>query len=246
MVRAGLLVEFIGDGRRLKRDGGLFQVEEKAFEDFTTRSVTASSPERPTMAVVANLLIRSGHLVVHGGDLVPTRPLIIADFDHASDAFVGTGRRLLALALGATRVPGATTRITGAREPDVVVDDDVLDALLVASGPGGLHLPDTPRSPTFQHVERVQEIIEELRLFQQILGVSGSFPRGWDLPFEIARLGALATRLDKLHGWGLTAGDHHHLRAPIAVRSAVREVRESRGRSLRCVVLDRYDDPPWW
>jgi hypothetical protein len=92
----------------------------------------------------------------------------------------------------------------------------------------------------------VQEIIEELRLFQQILGVSGSFPRGWDLPFEIARLGALATRLDKLHGWGLTAGDHHHLRAPIAVRSAVREVRESRGRSLRCVVLDRYDDPPWW
>lgn len=135
------VLDFIGDECRLTKQGALFAVDRKQLEKLCT------APSRgfawftygtsPRVQLAWTVLTRHGWLARGDGWVRPTgKPLPAAEGAACTEEDLDGARRLLVAALEGIGTPNRYYPSTD------VTDDAVLDALLVASGPEGLVLPD--------------------------------------------------------------------------------------------------------
>src|SRR5699024_9821557 len=135
---------------RLTKRGELFAVDRRKLEPQHPDSSSARAwwldgfTSRTQLAW--SVLTRHGWLVREAGWVRPTgRPLAVTRSEGTAEPDVDGGRMLPAAALDEAAAGGWYSVLPGG------FGDDVLDALLVASGSGGLALPDHPVDGRFVH-----------------------------------------------------------------------------------------------
>lgn len=144
------LLEFVGDGCRTTKLGALYAVDRRRIEE-SCRDHSDGWSWHPygtdsRVQQAWDVLTQQGWLDREDGWVRPTgKPLFSVGGDALTEEGVDSARRLLAAVLedacSEYRYFPATERS----------EDDIWDALLVASGPDGLVLPDHPRDGTLLH-----------------------------------------------------------------------------------------------
>ncbi|MFC7375435.1 hypothetical protein ACFQRD_09200 [Brachybacterium sp. GCM10030268] len=233
------LVDFIGEGRRLTKRGDLFAVDRRQVE----RSIFGDAPidtwwrhrGDSLTQFVWSVLIRHGVLLradgsvrvseghrassmagtVPGLDVDEAESMIEIGLEHAD---VGTG-----LWFGGT---------------GGVLSEDSLDALLVASGPDGLVLPDHPGDAELIHCSETVHFLVGLLRHPHIRDVPIDRRTGHVVAAELWRLVRVSLSMDNLVSRGLVLGGGcddeaerdlgRTYRAPVEVRGAVARMRERR------------------
>lgn len=155
-VLAGLL-EFIGDGRRVTKQGRLYAVDRR---EFVAQIGPARRWEYGTDAYHADsawtLLLTNGWLALAEGQVRPAdHPPFPGGFDADAEHYLDACRLVFASVLETDDVGHWTWGMRFG-------DDDVLEALLIASSPAGLILPDHPADGTIVHCDEMVRLLVEL------------------------------------------------------------------------------------
>lgn len=258
----GHVVAFVGEGRRLTKQGELFAVDRRQLEsrllevdDHRTGEWYGNSQ---ILHVAWNVLLSSGLLVKREGHVEPA-------MGHAGDEESAEGaenalrraRSLLAAALESSATSAEFAYW------DDGLDEDGLDALLVASGPEGLLLPRIPPDGELIHCGEVVQFMLQLLRHPYIREVPIDRRTGHPLARGLGALERLSRTMGRLrdsglllldqerpdregtlegadHGWaeyGQYPEDSYltpmvHYRAPVAMRGAIAMVRDRRSVAL--------------
>lgn len=236
-----LLHDFIGDGRRVTQQKTLYVAERKELADLEQAAPDERSWGLHTTSQAMNLawsvMTEHGWLEFEDRSVRRTsKPLFPADAGALSEPDLGLARSLLADTLTATgRV---SKHLWGDRDRE----DPLLEALLIASSPEGLMLPDHPHDGMVLHCG------EMVRFLSALI----RHPHIWDVPIDprtehvdnaqLAALAELSWDLQHLVDRGLIHRerpdheDQHRegrldpdppavYRAPLIMRGVVRELR---------------------
>lgn len=157
------LVDFIGDGLRITKQGELFAVDrrklERQYSDSSSEYAWGTYGITSRTHLAWTVLTRHGWLVREEGWVRPTgRALAAPGRDDATERDLDGARSLLAAALDEAAAGDWYSVLPGG------FGEDVLDALLVASGSEGLTLPNHPVDGVLLHCcESVRFLVELLR-----------------------------------------------------------------------------------
>lgn len=146
-VLAGLL-EFIGDGRRVTKQGRLFAADRKEFAgQFGLARSWGYGAEGHGVETAWTLLLTNGWLALADGQVRPAEePPYPGGFDAGAEHYLEACRLAFASVLETDDVGPYGW---GAR----YADEEILEALLIASSPAGLTLPDHPVDGAIVHCQ---------------------------------------------------------------------------------------------
>lgn len=201
------LLDFVGDGCRLTKQGALFAVDRRRIEELC-RDPADGWSWRPYGAdsrvqEAWNLLIRQGWLTREDGEVRPTSsPLFSSEGTTLTEEGIHAARRLLAAVLeDACPMDRYFVTTDGAER-------DIWDALLVASGPDGLVLPDHPRDGALIHCFESVDFLVGLLRHPYVRDVPIDRASGHVEDSAIRQLAQTAEALCRLVGCGVvTHGD---------------------------------------
>lgn len=157
-VLAGLL-EFIGDGRRVTKQGHLFAVDRKELvAQLGQVRLGGYGADAHDVAIAWRLLLTNGWLTLEDGQVRPAQdPPFPGGFDADAEHYLDACRLAFASVLESDDAGGYGWGARG-------TDDEVLEALLIATSPDGLTLPDHPVDGTIVHCsEMVRLLLEVIR-----------------------------------------------------------------------------------
>lgn len=242
------LLEFVGDGCRATKTGALFAIDRRRIgKRWNEESGGRSWLRHHTEWQVADawvVLTDHGWLTVEDGWARPTgKPLVSVGSEAATDEELEGTRQLLAAVLESASVD--SLRHPFEEEPA----EDLWDALLVASGPEGLVLPDLPRDSRLLHCAESVSFLVGLVGHPYVREVPLDHASGHIADSALHRLARTSQALAQLSGWGVLTDGGKDLeaweeywyeddapgstsaqtyRAPVLMRGAVALVRERR------------------
>lgn len=242
------LLEFIGDGRRVTKQGRLFAADRKEFVGrFGPARSWAYGADAYDVEAAWKLLLTNGWLALADGQVRPAAdPPFPGGFDAGAEHYLEACRLVVASVLETDDVGPYGW---GAR----YADDEVLEALLIASSPAGLTLPDHPVDGTIVHCDEMVRLLVGLVRHPWIRDVPIERSTGhieaaalrrlaWcgEALWSLCRRGVLVVEtdpyeLDEYEDYGSGYIDPPRqrdrttrFRAPIVMRGAVELVRERR------------------
>lgn len=242
------LLEFVGEGCRTTKLGALYAVDRRQIEESCREDSDGWSwhPYGTDSRVQQawNMLTQQDWLVRQDGWVRPTgKPLLKEGDGAATEEGLDGARQLLVAVL--EDVPTGYSFF-----PPVGCDEDLLDALAVASGPSGLVLPDHPRDGRLIHCYESVDFLTGLLHHPYVRDVPVDRASGHVEDSAIGQLARTAEGIEHLAGWGVVtcvSGDDARgqeeywyqegaserkvartYRAPALMRGAITLVRKSR------------------
>ncbi|ASK66140.1 hypothetical protein CFK39_10315 [Brachybacterium avium] len=234
---AHCLLDFIGAGCRLTKQGAMFAVDRRALEQQCTEASEGffRSPYGTSTRfdLAWAVLTEHGWLVREEGWVRPAgRTLVRTANEVRTEADLDDVRGLLAAALDATGRTRGNILWQGS------ADEDVLEALLVACGPDGLVLPDHPVDGVLIHCDESTRFLAELVQHPHIREVPRDRRSGHVAGSAVAQLARISRTVDHLVDCGLLRVEHGE-RAEFDALDLFDDDLRGRGRVLRGPLLLR-------
>ncbi|GAA1316154.1 MAG: hypothetical protein ACTIMA_03120 [Brachybacterium tyrofermentans] len=207
------LLDAIGDGMRLTRQGKLYAVDRRRVEERCAEEPTGRrwGPYGGGTGVELawDVLTRLGWLLREEGRVRPSGKVLVGDErDDATEEALDDARQLLAAVLDTVDVGGATSW-WGSSPPD-----DGFDALLVASGTDGLTLPVIPPDDRLIHCSETVDFLAALIRQPHIHHVPIDRATGHVAEGKLRELGHVSRAMSALDSKGLLVAPSHSGRAP--------------------------------
>lgn len=246
------LLDVIGDGLRVTKQGKLFAADrrqvEKLCADGTTVGVWNAYGWSSHVERAWDILTRHGMLLREEGQVRPTGSAVLPEAGNApSEEGLDGARQLIAAALDTVGIGDTHSWWPGS------FSDGELDAVLVASGPDGLTLPVLPSDDRLIHCSETVNFLVAVIRHPHIHDVPIDRATGHLAEQELARLGRVSRTMDHLSSQGLLIvsrrdeqmrygdygdyGDYEGgrdrdrvetYRAPVIIRGAIAMLRERR------------------
>lgn len=207
------LLDAIGEGMRLTKQGKLYavdrrQVEERCAEEPAGRRWGAYGGS-PGVELAWDILTRHGWLLREEGRVRPSGKVLVSDeLDGMTEEALDDARHLLAAVLDTVDVGGAASWWGSSPH------DDGFDPLLVASGTDGLTLPVIPPDDRLIHCSETVDFLAALIRLPHIHHVPIDRATGHVVEGELRELGHVSRAMGDMDSKGLLVAPSRSGRAP--------------------------------
>ena len=202
LVTVRHLLDFVGERRRLTKQGELFAVDRRELERLLSGEEPHWSVRRydsgQTLHLAWKTLLDSGVLIKGDGQVRPDPSKREDPWDPADPEQPLTwAQSLVEAALETALTSREFTAWT------VIPEEHLMDALLIASGPDGLLLPTLPRGDHLVHCDDVVEFMSQLLRHPWIREVPLDHITGHPSSTGLRALSRTRYLLERLDGCGL-------------------------------------------